>query len=129
MENNFSLNDELFFIYGTLKKGHRNHHMFDRFAKFQGDVQTIFKYPMFDIGDGFPYLQNNVGEGNIILGELYQIDKRFHSKIDYFEAVPTLYKRGEIKVLTEDNEILKVNVYFKSKELLIEDLNLMNEWR
>jgi len=120
--------NNLFFIYGTLKKSGNNHHIIERFAHFRGEVQTVFKYPMYDIGDGFPYLQDSRCDGNLVIGELYEIPEKYHDRLDYFEGVPTLYKKGLIEVLTKDAEMYMVNAYFVSNEIDFTKLKLIKEW-
>ncbi len=115
----------LFFIYGTLKRSGNNHQIIEKFAHFRGEAQTVFKYPMYDIGDGFPFLQNNRNNGNLIIGELYEIPEKYHKIVDYFEGVPTLYKKGTIEVLTKEVETYIVNVYFASNEIDFTKLKLI----
>jgi len=119
----------LFFIYGTLKRSGNNHHMIEKFAHFRGEAQTLFKYPMYDIGDGFPYLQNSRNNGNLVIGELYEIPEKYHKQLDHFEGVPKLYKKGLIEVLTKDAETHIVNAYFVSNEIDFTQLELIKEWK
>jgi len=124
--------DELYFIYGTLKKGMRNYSVLQRCnAELIAEVETVEKYPMFDLGDGFPYLQDKVGIGSIIQGELYKIDSKYQKLLDEFEGVPTLYKKGVLTVEIENFKYSNVNCYFITDELLYEELNqmtLFNNW-
>jgi len=124
--------DELYFVYGTLKKGMRNHTVLQRCnAELIAEVETIEKYPMFDLGNGFPFLQNKVGVGSIIQGELYKINSRYRKLLDEFEGVPTLYKKGVLTVEIENIKYSNVNCYFITDELSDEELNqvdLFDNW-
>ncbi len=107
----------LVFVYGTLKSAQMNHHIIEHTkAQLICNAQTTEIYPMFDIGDGFPYLQDNPGIGLNVQGEIYEVQEEFEEFLDYFEGVPTLYKKGTID-LTSMNKLYKdVNCYFQSKE-------------
>jgi gamma-glutamylcyclotransferase (GGCT)/AIG2-like uncharacterized protein YtfP len=123
-----------FFIYGTLKKGMRNHHILKKLnAIFIAEVETTNLFSMFDLGNGFPYVQDNPGNGLIIQGELYILEEGIQEKLlDEFEGVPNLYKKGTIDVEVENLKYQDVNCYFISDELTDEELNevdLFEEWR
>jgi gamma-glutamylcyclotransferase (GGCT)/AIG2-like uncharacterized protein YtfP len=78
-----------------------------------GEVQTVDEYPMFLLGETFPYLLNKPSIGHIITGELYEINDIIEGKLDIFEGVPYLYKKGYIDVVYKD-KIVKAKCYFKS---------------
>lgn len=129
---------ELVFVYGTLKRDFNNSQIMDNNkANFISEVETIQKYCMFDLGNGFPYLQDNKntnGMGDIIQGELWKVPKSKIKDLDYFEGVPTLYKKGKISVKLENIVWNDVNVYFITDELTQEEINSLdkikkfNEW-
>ena len=121
----------LIFVYGTLKRGMSNHHVLEALAAtyISSDI-TIEKYPMFDLGHGYPYLQDTKGIGNRIEGEIYELDSSNLRTIDEFECSPTLYHRGKVTVML-DREPVEVSAYFKTKELTTEQLfniPLFNSW-
>ena len=122
----------LYFIYGTLKKGKRNDHIMKQVkGEFICPVETVKPYPMFDLGNGFPFLQDSIHFGKIIQGELYLVDEKYDKKLDYFEGVPSLYKRGTITVEFEDNVYDDINCYFITDELTngeLEQVDFINEW-
>ena len=123
---------DLYFIYGTLKSNQYNNHMMkDILAKFMGNAISIDKYPLFDIGDGFPYLQDEKGIGQNVIGELYLIDKNKRDVLDNFEGVPSLYNRGSIDVKIDGKIYKDVNCYFIANELSKDKLSKMKflkEW-
>ncbi|MCD4807421.1 MAG: gamma-glutamylcyclotransferase [Methanococcoides sp.] len=71
------------FVYGTLKKGHKNHHLLDG-ASFVSENCTEDKFQMLDMGD-FPSVvkENPVSS---IVGELFSVDDSTLSAIDRFEG-------------------------------------------
>ena len=78
------------FVYGTLKKGMRAHHMMDG-AKFIGDA--LIKGSLYN--GGFPCLKQ---EGSTVVhGELYQVDDAVVSRCDSYEGHPDLFKRTSTK--------------------------------
>lgn len=128
-----------YFIYGTLKKGMKNSHIMKNVhAKYIADVATVKPFPMFDLGNGFPYVQNVKGKGSIIKGELYGIECKYEKDLDSFEGVPDLYNRGFIDVETIVSEAqpyklpyTQVSCYFITDELdnfELNDVELFNEW-
>jgi gamma-glutamylcyclotransferase (GGCT)/AIG2-like uncharacterized protein YtfP len=118
---------EIFFVYGTLKRRMKNHGIIEKLkGKFISEAISTYKFPMFDLGNPFPYLQNTKGKGKIINGELFEIPKNKIKDLDYFEGVPDLYKKGTIEVNGN-----KVNCYFITDELTEEELSeikTFNEW-
>lgn len=119
---------ELFFIYGTLKRGMRNNCiMKDASAEFISKVKTSKKYSMFDLGHGFPYLQDN--PRSVIHGELWKVRKSEIKKLDYFEGVPELYKKGKISVELESTVWDDVNTYFITDELTQEEINSLDDFQ
>ena len=125
-------NSKHFFVYGTLKSKMKNHHILRKLrATYIADVETTSKYPMFDLGNGFPFLQDNKGNGLIIQGELYSISSDQEKALDRFEGVPTLYKKGSIEVEVKNLKYSDVNCYFISDELTNDELNevdLFEDW-
>jgi len=121
----------LYFVYGTLKKDMRNHSVLKKInANFLAQCKTADNYPMFDLGNGFPYLQEEPGNGNIIHGELFEIDNKFEKHLDDFEGVPELYYRGTITIIYNKQNIL-VNCYFITDSLSNEELNqteMLDNW-
>lgn len=122
-----------FFVYGTLKLGMKNSHIMNHVkASFVAHVETVEKYPMFDLGNGFPYVQDNPGKGLILQGQLFSVHQKYEKDLDRFEGVPSLYKKGTINVEVENLLYEDINCYFISDELTDDELNevdLFEEWR
>lgn len=83
------------FIYGTLKRGERNHRLLrDQF--FLGEVQTAPAYRLYRCGS-YPGLVRSAS-GLAIQGELWQVDEPALERLDQYEGVPTLFAREPIQL-------------------------------
>jgi gamma-glutamylcyclotransferase (GGCT)/AIG2-like uncharacterized protein YtfP len=124
---------ELLFIYGTLKNDFENNYILKNMnAKYICNVSTSGKYPLFQLNQNFPYLQNTPGIGQIVKGELWEVEKIYIDDLDYFEGAPTLYYRDKIEVFDIDNNLFNVQSYFKTDVLSNEKLSsieLLEEWK
>lgn len=78
---------DLLFVYGTLKRGHGNHHQLAG-AGFVGEA-TMAGVDLHDLG---PFPMAISGEG-LARGELYRVDAGTLARLDRFEGVPRLYRR------------------------------------
>lgn len=124
---------ELFFIYGTLKKGFKNHHILENCgASFVTDAVTNDKFPMFDLGHGFPYLQLTWGVGEIVHGEIWEIPSDKIPYLDNFEGVPHLYKRIMNDCYCPEGRLYpRVHTYFKAEPLdkgELEQQQFLSQW-
>ena len=116
------------FTYGTLQRKGSNHRVLeDLGATFVSECWTAQRYPMFQINFPFPFLQNNKGEGKIIKGELWQIDDDKTDRLDFFEGTPNLYYRGKIEIKV-NKVIHEVHTYFKTQEVILGNVNLLDKW-
>lgn len=88
----------LLFVYGTLKRGHANHHQLGG-AAFVGEAAM----PGVDLHDLGPFPMAVAGEGTAI-GELYRVDAGQLVLLDRFEGVPRLYRR-ERRVLDDGRPV------------------------
>ena len=109
-------NDQLLFVYGTLKKNFHWNHKFLNNAKFIGKAVTKEVYPLV-VGDcNVPYLLGDLpGEGKNIIGELWKVDKISLAGMDDYEGVnKNYYDRRQIPVTCEFNDrVYYANAYFK----------------
>lgn len=94
------------FVYGTLKKGHRNHHVLGPDARLIGSAiaegMTMHK------GPGFPYAVFK--DGKHIVGELYVLPDLV--ACDRLEGYPHHYLRKLVTVLVEDSFEEKAWIYY-----------------
>lgn len=85
----------LIFVYGTLKRGHRNFHLLAN-SKFVGQAITNTKYKMLDAG--FPVLlgltkDDKEGSGHFVEGEVYDVDAATAKRLDQLEGEGHMYNR------------------------------------
>ncbi|XP_078482267.1 putative gamma-glutamylcyclotransferase CG2811 [Ciona intestinalis] len=86
----------LVYVYGTLKKGFPNHYLIsdaeNGVANFLYEANTVEKFALV-VGSPFhvPFLLQNTnhGKGNVITGELYEVDDKMLKTLDKFENHPT----------------------------------------
>ncbi|NPE30568.1 gamma-glutamylcyclotransferase [Methanococcoides sp. SA1] len=71
------------FVYGTLKKGHKNHHLLDG-SSFVSKNCTENKFKMLDMGD-FPAVVKGDSVSSIF-GESFNVDDSILFAIDGFEG-------------------------------------------
>lgn len=120
------------FVYGTLKQKSDNHRVISK-GVIPGsiqDVKTKNKYPLYMGSSFYPCLENQVGVGNQIHGQLMEIKSRYIPVLDDYEGSPDLFKRGLIDVITADGEIITdVVVYFYTEySKNLEEKELLTEW-
>ena len=95
------------FVYGTLKRGFANHHLFPP-ARFVGECVTVARYPLVIAGEWFlPVLINEAGTGSEVLGELYSLDRDSLAALDELEGLgaPLGYVRLEIQIVIDGTKI------------------------
>jgi gamma-glutamylaminecyclotransferase len=85
----------ILFVYGTLKRGERNHHRM-RGQEFLGAAATAPRYRVVDLG-AHPGLVRDPN-GLAIHGELFAVDARGLAELDEFEEVPGPFVREPIEV-------------------------------
>lgn len=118
------------FVYGTLKEGCCNHHILRTLI---GDIQkpvrvtTVDEYPMYKSEYYFPYLEDQPGKGKKVVGQIVEVDDDLIYKLDIFEGVPTLYKKGTIKVKNGNIEF-DCLCYFKAEETTLTNISFLSEW-
>ncbi|MDX1802501.1 MAG: gamma-glutamylcyclotransferase [Alcanivorax sp.] len=79
----------LVFVYGTLKRGERNHHFLKR-GCYLADWRTPPCFMLFDLG-AYPGLCR---PGNTaVWGELYEVNSAIMAQLDRLEEVPRVYRR------------------------------------
>ena len=85
-------NPELVFVYGTLKRGHCNHHWLAE-ATFQGEA-VLPDVVLHDLG---PFPMAVPGEGSV-WGELYAVEAAGLARLDRLEGYPRLYDRRPLRL-------------------------------
>jgi len=83
----------LVFVYGTLKRGHGNHHWLAD-APFLGEA-ALPNVVLHDLG---PFPMAVPGEG-LVLGEVYAVDAAGLARLDRLEGYPRLYDRRPLPLV------------------------------
>lgn len=95
----------ILFVYGTLKKGERNHHILGD-SKFLGKATTVNKMLLLSYESRFPLLINSKKERtdfSCVHGELYDVDEPTIQVLDIFEP-SFIYERKTIWVNHQFNQ-------------------------
>lgn len=87
----------ILFVYGTLKRGERNHFRISD-QEFLGEAVTAPNYRVFDLGP-HPGLVRDDTNGLAVCGELFAVSDRCLAELDAFEEVPTWFVRESIEVV------------------------------
>ena len=82
----------LVFVYGTLKRGGRNHHYMAG-QQFRGEARTGPGYTLFSLGD-YPGMVRSTDAANQVDGEVWAVDADGLTRLDELEGVDEqLYAR------------------------------------
>ncbi|MGC3967179.1 MAG: gamma-glutamylcyclotransferase family protein [Pirellulales bacterium] len=116
------MTSDLVFVYGTLKRGQRNHYFLDA-SEYLGTAFTDAKYRLIDCGPYPALVERPTDEPLVIGGEVYRIDAATLAELDQLEDEGRLYRRALIEVLMIDGgacsqapQTLQVWTYFWSGE-------------
>ncbi len=93
----------LIFVYGSLRNGHCNHHLLKDAYCF-GIGSTEGSFAMYLVS-GYPYVTASESRYPIV-GELYGIDDDTLKLLDRMEGHPRYYERREIPVLVEEKRYI-----------------------
>lgn len=85
----------ILFVYGTLKRGGRNHRLLAD-QPYLGDAVTGPRYRVLDLGP-YPGLVR-ADPGLTVRGELFAVSDCCLDELDDFEGVPELFTRERIEV-------------------------------
>lgn len=80
------------FVYGTLKRGGRNHRLLSR-ARFMVTTHTLLRFTMVSCG---PYPAIVADGRREIHGEVYEVSEETLEALDRLEDYPSLYDRIEV---------------------------------
>lgn len=84
------------FVYGTLKRGARNHRLLAD-QEFVSSATTAPKYRVYDLGP-YPGLTRDEATGLAVRGEVFAVTECALAELDDFEGVPTLFVRKPIEI-------------------------------
>lgn len=98
------------FVYGTLRKGFRNHRYLQN-TIFIGLAKTVGQYQLRQTI--IPYVSKFQQEGKTqITGEIYQLTKAQLQPVDRLEGHPHFYRRELIPVQLDSGKKIMAWVYF-----------------
>lgn len=86
----------ILFVYGTLKRGHRNHRLLAD-QEFVAEATTVPKYRVYDLGP-YPGLARDGASGLAVSGEVFAVTECALAELDDFEGVPTLFVRERVEI-------------------------------
>lgn len=109
------MNDTTLFVYGTLKRGNRNHSLLEK-SEFVGSAST--KGSLYDTGP-YPIMVPTIT--GIVFGEVYKINYDLLTELDEHEGVPyNIYKRISRNVIVlSTKEVLRAYVYVQPSSNVI----------
>ena len=108
------LQDNVVAVYGTLKRGHGNHHRYLKSARFVGAGVTQDKYPL--VISGLPYLLSNKGTGHNVEVDVFKVSDSDFDSLDQLEGHPIWYRRQETPITMDDGSVVNAWVYFNDME-------------
>jgi len=83
------------FVYGTLKRGGRNHH-FMAGQQFVGEARTAPGYTLYSLGD-YPGMVRSTDTSHDVIGEVWAVNTACLTQLDELEGVAEgLYERVSI---------------------------------
>jgi gamma-glutamylaminecyclotransferase len=100
------------FLYGTLKRGLRNHFLVAD-EEFRGEVVTEPHYRVIDLGP-YPGLIADMADGLAVRGELWAVSERCLERLDEFEGVPGLFTRESVSIVGQTEEVF---AYFWNRSI------------
>jgi len=115
------------FVYGTLKEGFANFGI-NAGRRIPGEFRTAERYPLHIVTEHhIPWLVNRPGEGEHVLGQLFEVDDRTLRDMDRLEQIDEAgwYTRQEIRVHPLGDERgagIAAFVYFGAAERLKTDV-------
>jgi len=114
------------FVYGTLKTDFPNFHI-NTGRRVPGEFVTVERFPLYLIGPTqVPWLVNKPGEGECVVGEVFEVDAITLARMDVLEQIdePLWYARESLVVRSLHDSTappLPVQVYFGSAERLTQE--------
>ncbi len=82
------------FVYGTLMRGGRYHHVLDG-QRLRGPARTLPRYALLDLG-AYPGLVERPEDGRVVAGEVYEVAAGLLPRLDEIEGVPELFRLGPV---------------------------------
>jgi gamma-glutamylcyclotransferase (GGCT)/AIG2-like uncharacterized protein YtfP len=86
----------LLFVYGTLKRGGCRHGPLSG-QRFLGEARTRPRYALYDLGD-YPGLKESEEGGQVVRGELYEVESTLLDWLDREEGAPDLFELAPVEL-------------------------------
>ncbi|WP_108672366.1 gamma-glutamylcyclotransferase family protein [Peribacillus acanthi] len=117
------------FVYGTLRKGERNHRLLESSTCIAKECWTTGQ--LFDTGNGYPAMIHSSSDKTY--GELYSVTEKELKQLDHLEGYTeggkdNLYERIQQTVYTDKGEF-KAYMYVASKVNLLKKKILNGDWK
>ncbi|MET0262569.1 MAG: gamma-glutamylcyclotransferase family protein [Rariglobus sp.] len=95
----------LLFVYGTLKRGCKNHHHLAG-QTYTGEARTAPGYRLYDLGD-YPGMIVDPSDREGVTGELWSVTDAALAHLDDFEGLSDgLYRREAVRLMTSSSETI-----------------------
>lgn len=88
---------QMVFVYGTLKRGQRNHGLLEK-AEYLGPDQTAGSDWLMTTNGSYPSVSPASSAGVQVHGELYAVDQTTLAAMDRLEAYRELYGREQVRL-------------------------------
>ncbi len=102
------------FVYGTLKRGCRNHALLAHQTSL-GDAKTAPGFRLYRL-NGFPGLIRAPGTADVVSGELYLVDDTCLQALDLFEGLSEMLYTRELIPLSPPHGSANAYLYARSVE-------------
>lgn len=93
----------ILFVYGTLKRGERNHRLIAD-QRFVREAVTAPVYRVIDLGS-HPGMVRDDGTGVSVHGELWDVSDCCLAELDEFEGIPDPFAREPVVIADSDEEV------------------------
>lgn len=104
--------ESLVFVYGTLKRGGRNHTLLCGQVFIQA-ARTVPRYRLYDSGS-YACLVEEPHRGLSVQGEVWRVDADVLARLDELEEVPYLFARCEVAL---EGPLRSVLAYFYQRDV------------
>jgi len=104
------------FVYGTLKRGGRNHH-FMAGQPFLGEARTEPGYTLYSLGD-YPGMVRSADASHAVTGEVWGVNADCLARLDELEGVTEgLYERVPVRLAASfAHQPIETYLYLRSLE-------------
>ena len=93
----------ILFVYGTLKRGLRNHQLIAD-QQFLGEATSEPRYRVIDLGP-YPGLVRDEANGLAVKGELWAVGDCCLAELDDFEEESHTFRRGPVALAGREGEV------------------------